>query len=98
MLRPMRTPVAGMLAASLLLAGCGGGGSEADAIAREGCDLLVEINELITGDPTEESLERFEEIEQEFAEIQERADAAELSEADMEAAFQSQCPEIYDQL
>lgn len=98
MIRPMRPHVAGVLAASFFLAACGGGGSEADAIARDGCDLLVEINELITSDPTEDNLERFEEIQVEFDEIQQRADAADVTEAEMEAAFESQCPEIYDEL
>lgn len=93
----LRTTAASIAAAALLLGGCGGGsGSEADAIARDACELLNEMMAIDFADLDEDGFARMEAMEEEFNALEQRQRDAGLSDEEMEAAFERECPAVFD--
>lgn len=87
----MRMTGISTLALALVLVGCGGG-SEEEQIARDACGLLEDI---VEGGP-EAMMD--EDLMQEFAALEERAQEADIDDAEMEAAMQEECPEVFEAL
>lgn len=86
-----RTAVAGVAALLVLLAGCANV-SEEQQIASEACVLY---EQLLAGDP-ETTID--EELVASFEALQQRADEAGMSDADIEAAVEAECPGIFGDL
>lgn len=80
---PRRTAL--LLALSMAVGGCAGA-TEEQQIAAEACDLYAE---LVEGDI--EAVFDTDLVDQ-FEELERRADEAEMSDADIEAAVQEECP------
>lgn len=74
-----------LLALSMAVAGCAGA-TEEQQIAGEACDLYAE---LVDGD-LEAVFDT--DIVDQFEELEQRANDAEMSDADIEAAVQEECP------
>lgn len=74
-----------LLAASMVVSGCAGATSE-ERIASQACDLYAE---LLDGD-TEAVLDG--DLVDRFEELERQASEAEMSDADIEAAVQEECP------
>lgn len=93
-MRGTRHMLAAAMASGLLLAGCGDGSTEQE-IASEACDLLSELADAgleVMMDP-----EAMQEYEQQFADLERRADEADLDDEDMEQAMREECPEVFEQ-
>jgi hypothetical protein len=86
----MRSATA-LVAGTMLLAGCGSQ-SEAEAIASEVCGVY---EQLLEGDG--ESLFDSELLEQ-FEALEQRVQAAELSDAEVEEAIRDECPDTVNEL
>ena len=80
-----RMAMLGVGALALAIAGCGPT-SEADAIASDACDIL---EAMLEGDM--EALADLEDLER-------RADEANISDDEMEAALEDQCGDLLDEL
>lgn len=92
-----RTFAAGAFAA-VALAGCGGPANEADAIAQDACDLIGELvaldDQMAAGDM--DAMADLESAFERIAALEQRADDAGISDAEMEAAMEQTCPEFVD--
>ncbi len=95
-----------LLAAVLALAACGGGGTTSESIAAEACDLLEEFfGEFDPEALAEMSDEELAEAEEQLAassedfqaradELSDKAEEAGISDAEMTAAVDEECPDL----
>ena len=83
----LRTVTAAVLATALILAGCGPA-DDVDALAIEACELYHDLT-----DPEADGAAVDEAVEA-LTELQERAEEAGHSDAELEAALERNCPEL----
>ena len=83
----LHSVVAGALASAVALAGCGQA-DDVDALAIEACELYHELT-----DPEADGAEVDEAVAA-LTELQERAEEAGHSDAELEAALERNCPEL----
>lgn len=96
--RRLHRTLATAMVAGLLLAGCGGGGSEADALASDFCELISIFAEIDEDDfeALMEVMAELEAREQDFIDLEERFEASDVSDEELEAAVRAECPEAFD--
>lgn len=83
----LTTSIAAMAVLVMMLAGCA---DDTQSIARDACGLMEDIAD----DPTAFDEDVFAELQ----ELQERADDADISDEEMQAAIQDECPEVFGAL
>lgn len=94
----LRFTMATAMVAGLLLAGCGGGDSEVDALASDFCEL-ISVFEGIDEDDFDalmEVMEELEALEADFVELERRFDESEVTDEELEAAVRAECPDAFE--
>lgn len=84
-----------LLLAGLLLVACSPD-DPARSLAREACENLAQLSDLDFDDP--DTPDRVEELTVELEAIGARVEASGLSDEELQAAFEAECPDIFRQL
>lgn len=95
-MRTLRRPTPLLVAMTLLLGACSGPGDPASDLAREACGTLAQLADLDFTDP--DAVAQAEQLSAELEAIGQRIEDSGLSDEELEAAFESECPEIFDGL